>query len=257
VEDRVLETSDGSQDVYDVMLKFQADMVREQEEAMLRHAVWNLVSRILDFGCGNGYFSSVLAQLHPDKHIIGYDIDRRFIHRATHRYEHAANLRFSDLEESLISFNPNAIICRLCLHHVANPFVLLESLLTRFENTRVLYLVNPADHLFALVPNLESFHRDLEELRKPHQERRGLHYQEELHAIIERFGFVQVATANFVADSKNAQRKNLMFGYMSLTAAQAFDGKLNLDTSRQLVQWLFNDSSLAQFGMIGNVYEKR
>lgn len=54
---------------------------------------WNT---LLDYGCADGFQTKILANIFPDKQIIGYDYDKDMINRALYTGAMPGNVRFTD-----------------------------------------------------------------------------------------------------------------------------------------------------------------
>jgi SAM-dependent methyltransferase len=76
---------------------------------------YDLEGKILDFGCGIGELSGLLAQSFPKSSICGYDISSKSIHLAREKWEHLQNLTF---KSQLPNREFDLIIVANVFHHI-------------------------------------------------------------------------------------------------------------------------------------------
>jgi O-antigen/teichoic acid export membrane protein/SAM-dependent methyltransferase len=89
--------SSGTEEAgYQVEREFNAVMGEERNEAQsfrLQDMIRWDCDRVLDLGCGSGYWSERIARLHPWMRVVGVDFGQAFIEKARERYR-SPNLEF-------------------------------------------------------------------------------------------------------------------------------------------------------------------
>lgn len=118
-------------------------------KALLSSPGWRKASRVLDGGCGNGYYLSQLRAYFPDKDYSGVDLSREHIEAARSNPQLSgtkllhANLFDLETEELF-----DAIMLRLVVQHLHG----LQPLLTALNR-----LVAPDGSVFILEPDPSAF----------------------------------------------------------------------------------------------------
>jgi ubiquinone/menaquinone biosynthesis C-methylase UbiE len=82
----------------------------------------------LDFGCGFGVFTYLLAKKHPKTVFYGTDIDPKMIALAKKKY-HLKNLIFDSKKKIFY----NSISCIYMLHHIKVPELILKELVDKLD----------------------------------------------------------------------------------------------------------------------------
>jgi len=240
---------------YDLMLKVQADMAIDQESEIFASEHWRGCNSILDFGCGNGYYLTLLRKYLPSGPLFGYDIDQHFITSAQKRYGKIATFSsdFESVKSALI--HPIGIIFRLTLHHIPDSTSFLAKILSDLPETRVVFVVNPSDAKFDVNPQLPLFFGDLARLRAPEQNRVAVHPL--VCGVLPQVGFLHRITREFVITAQQPNDRNEMFLYMCATAAMGCNGKLSSATYNELLNWLFAADGRAQYGLVASLFARQ
>ncbi len=130
--------------------------------------------RALDFGCGNGVLTLVLAQALPNWEICGADLSKSAIENARETIKHCNFIHFSDLED-------NAGFDLIFSHHVLEHVLDIDETLDQLDS-----LLNPDGAMLHILPcgNAGSFeHRMCEKIKggiQPEQNNRFF-FEEEGH----------------------------------------------------------------------------
>jgi len=111
---------------WDELLTLQVDLFLHQEATHLATLTpWRNARSVVDVGCGNGYYVSRLAALHPDKTFTGVDISPELIAHAGRRHG-SARVRFERRDFVRDSAPPaDAIILRFVLQHLPDLGIVL------------------------------------------------------------------------------------------------------------------------------------
>ena len=112
---------------WDQLLAHQVDLVFPQElEFLLSMPAWETAARVLDAGCGNGYFVSRLQAFFPGKQYFGIDISRELIAAAASRYP-AIGLAAADIVEFRSRERFDLIVMRFVVQHLKDFGAILDS----------------------------------------------------------------------------------------------------------------------------------
>jgi SAM-dependent methyltransferase len=112
---------------WDQLLAHQVDLVFPQElEFLLSMPAWETAARVLDAGCGNGYFVSRLQAFFPGKQYFGIDISRALIAAAASRYP-AIGLAAADIVEFRSRERFDLIVMRFVVQHLNDFGAILDA----------------------------------------------------------------------------------------------------------------------------------
>jgi SAM-dependent methyltransferase len=103
---------------WDSLLQHQVDLVFAEElQFLLSLRCWQDATRILDAGCGNGYYMARLQEFFPEKEYCGVDISPELVARAASRYP-----ELSVSADNIVSYAPrrrfDIIIMRFLVQHL-------------------------------------------------------------------------------------------------------------------------------------------
>jgi SAM-dependent methyltransferase len=105
-------------DDWDTLLMHQVDFAFAQElEFLLTLDTWREAAKILDVGCGNGYYISKLQCFFPSKQYSGVDISPELIARATNRYR-TIHLSLADITSYAPRGRFDIILMRFFVQHL-------------------------------------------------------------------------------------------------------------------------------------------
>jgi SAM-dependent methyltransferase len=112
---------------WDTLLAHQVDLMFPQElEFLLSMPAWQTASRVLDAGCGNGYFMSRLQSHFPAKQYFGVDISRELIAAAASRYP-AIALTAGDITDYRSREGFDLIVMRFLVQHLKDFGAVLDA----------------------------------------------------------------------------------------------------------------------------------
>jgi ubiquinone/menaquinone biosynthesis C-methylase UbiE len=112
---------------WDSLLKHQVDLVFPQElEFLLSLKAWQDGSRILDAGCGNGYYMSRLQEFFPEKEYCGVDLSPELVARAASRHPALAVS-----VDNIVSYAPrerfDVVVMRFLVQHLRDFRAILDA----------------------------------------------------------------------------------------------------------------------------------
>ncbi len=105
---------------WDALLAHQVDVVFPQElELLLSMKAWQAARRVLDAGCGNGYYLSRVRDFFPDKQYAGVDISPALVAHAGRRCPGAA-FAVSDISDYRPGERFDIVVMRFLVQHLKN-----------------------------------------------------------------------------------------------------------------------------------------
>lgn len=145
-------------------LKKQAELVQDQESALLKHSGLKEDSIVLELGCGPGFFTPVLIALIPQGQIFAVDLDAEVLKawekNITVRPKQGATSVLTDgkslpLKDQSVDF----IYARFILQHSPDVTVLLKECFRVLKPRGVLCVLDSDDGLILIeppMPKIES-----------------------------------------------------------------------------------------------------
>jgi SAM-dependent methyltransferase len=152
--------------INDQMLAIQSKICFPFERILYQNKVWEKSSTVLDFGCGNASYTSLLAHKFPDKNFYCFDVNNEMLDRVAYRYKETDNIHFVN-EETLQSLeSADFLLSRFVIHHLKDRSVFYELLNpeTRTKPNGVL-IIDADDEFFLVKGGLTKFLKSLNRLR--------------------------------------------------------------------------------------------
>jgi SAM-dependent methyltransferase len=137
--------------------RFQVDFAFHQELALYYQSPrWMSSERVLDAGCGNGYYAKMLSRFFPNKKFVGVDLSNELIDMA-YQDNPQENFGFfvGDFFDSEGIFD--AIIMRLFLQHLQNPLETLNKAKTLLQPGGCLLVIDSIDNYRYYYPDVPKF----------------------------------------------------------------------------------------------------
>jgi ubiquinone/menaquinone biosynthesis C-methylase UbiE len=147
-------------------------------ELLMRAAGVQPGQRVLDVGCGTGYFARLLADaVGPDGLVVGIDASPEMIEYANRKRGHAANCQFHVGAAEALSFAPehfDVVVSSLFMHHLpadlratalgdmrrvlrpGGTLLIAEAQVPRARVLRLVARVHGYDRMARAVPDLEG-----------------------------------------------------------------------------------------------------
>jgi SAM-dependent methyltransferase len=112
---------------WDQLLAHQVDLVFPQElEFLLSVPAWRRAARVLDAGCGNGYFVSRLQAFFPEKQYFGVDISPELIAVAARRHA-AISFAAADIVDHCSRDGVDLVVMRFLVQHLKDLGAILDA----------------------------------------------------------------------------------------------------------------------------------
>jgi trans-aconitate methyltransferase len=242
--------------IYSEFLRIQADNSFSQETVLYRRfPVWKNARTVLDFGCGNGHYTNLLAAKFPDKAFIGIEKDERLFEIAI-RNNALANVRFvlGSFEDSPEELRFDFVVLRFVASYIPDRQAFWKWLTDKMGRNAGLLVIDADDDNFYFEPEMSAF---MEEIRKFYErvEREGgkrdiiKSVADELNEL----GFEERMSMKMVISSDWPGRREPMFLYIYL-GTEVDTGPLPAKIHEELHAWALDRSSYIQYGQIGRLF---
>jgi len=242
--------------LYNSLLKIQAELSYPIETSLLRKTNWKQAKNILDYGCGNAYFSKLLARDYPDKTYYCCDRNEKILAFAEQR----PNVHVCCGEYPEIKFEPDFdfFLVRHLTSYLNDRkafFSWINDIST--ENAGIL-LIDAFDENLVIEPLMPNFQVGLDKFYKQVGESGG--NRNLLGSIIDELDeldFVHQDTLKIVVNSQMPNQKEKLFVYMNLVAELDNGLPLSEDIREELMTWVTDETSYLQYGLFASVFEKK
>ena len=242
-------------DVYDHMLRLQADMAYPYERSLYQTQSWKRSTTVLDFGCGNAHYLAKLRGAYPDKVYLGVEHDPDMAARAQARYGDDLRILAGDVDCLPTNYSFDCLLLRLVCLHLPNRRILQELVKRHGTPTAHVIVIDADDEFFMFDPEPPRFLTALRRLREEQAVNR------ELRQVVAKewtdAGFVQSFEHRFIINSDYPGNRERMFLYMYMTAELALGAPLDRNIAEELLEWVLDGVSYVQYGVFGSVFERK
>ncbi|MCX6345250.1 MAG: class I SAM-dependent methyltransferase [Armatimonadetes bacterium] len=243
--------------VYDQMLRIQAEMAFPLERPLFCSAEWEKAENVLDFGCGNADYISKLADLWPNKSYTGVEYDAQMAAVACKRHTRPKmKIITGTLDDLPAEFRFDFLVARLVMMHLADRKSISDWAASHASKSAGALIIDADDEHFRLFPSLPHFENALATLRQRTHQRGG---NRDVRSAVEKEweegGFRHIATQRLIIHSELPSAKERMFLYMVLTAELGIGSPLPPEILEELLAWVLDPTSYAQYGIFGATFE--
>jgi SAM-dependent methyltransferase len=242
--------------VLDALLRHQATISFGIELPLFRSPLWEQASTVLDFGCGNGEYLVLLADMFPRKHFTALDTDAELLGIAT-QSNSRPNIEY--LLGSLAQL-PDDFVCDVFLARLAMMYVADRAATASWARTHCTmgaWLIDTYDELFRVMPELPLFADALTGIRNRTDEVGGKRdLSVETRELWEGAGFRLLQSQPIIVHSDLPPGKTYMHHLMVLHAELAVGMPLDPELLEEIFAWSLDPNSYLQYGLLGNVFVK-
>ena len=241
-------------ELYNSLLKYQVDLSFGTEVAVLKHSNCNDASTILDYGCGNAYFSYCLYQKYPNKTFYCCDRDREIL-EVGHCTEHM-NLICGEFPTVKIPNNIDFFIIRHLTSYLSDRKLFFSWIKEHAAQDASILLIDAYDENLIIEPYMPNFQKGLDAFYKKVNKDGG---QRSLHGIIKgelkNQGFKYRDELKIIVNSEQTLKKEKLFIYMNLVAELDNGLPLSEAIREELMQWVTTPNSYLQYGLFASVFQ--
>lgn len=241
-------------ELYDSLLKYQVELSFGIETSLLKHSKWSEAKNVLDYGCGNAYFSYCLSQDYPEKHFYCCDRDAEILKLASKT--NSIELICGSFPEIEIPNNIDFFIIRHLASYLPDRRAFFKWLKDHASPNASILLIDAYDAEFMLEPFMPNFQHGLDSFYDKVDEEGG---QRDLFDDIKEelfesgFGCKKLRT--IVVNSEEPLKKEKLFIYMNLVAELDNGLPLSEKIREELMQWVTNPKSFLQYGLFASLFE--
>jgi trans-aconitate methyltransferase len=239
--------------INDQMLSTQAKICFPFERVLYQNELWEKSRDILDFGCGNASYASLLADKFPSKNFYCFDTNAEILNRVKDRYKEIKNIHFIDEEDLQNLESIDFLLSRFVIHHLKDRAVFYRLLNPEKRSKPKGVLVIDADDEFFLIKGgLETFLKALNHLRTKDNQDRNTRDKVVIEMAESEYTLLQ--SHRIIVNSDFPMLKEAFSIYMLLTAELVAEDAIFGNILDEVLTWSVNDESYAQFGMFGSIF---
>lgn len=240
--------------LYNSLLRYQVDLSFGTEISILKHSNWSEANTVLDYGCGNAYFSYCLSKKYSDKFFYCCDRDEDIL-KAGQRTAHM-NMICGEFPMVKIPDNIDFFIIRHLTSYLSDRESFFSWIKEHAAKKASILLIDAFDEKLIIEPFMPNFQKGLDMFYKKVDKEGG---QRNLHDIVkgelENQKFRYCDELKIVVNSEQKLNKEKLFIYMNLVAE--LDNGLPLSESirEELMQWVTNSDSYLQYGLFVSLFQ--
>lgn len=240
--------------LYNSLLKYQVDLSFGTEVAVLKHSNWDASNTVLDYGCGNAYFSYCLSQKYPDK--IFYCCDRDDEILKVGQYTDRMNLICGEFPMVEVPKDIDFFIIRHLTSYLSDRKLFFSWIKEHAAQGASILLIDAYDENLIIEPYMPNFQKGLDTFYEKVDKDGG---QRCLHDIIkeelECQNFKYCDELKIVVNSEQTLKKEKIFIYMNLVAELDNGLPLSEAIREELMQWVTSPNSYLQYGLFASVFQ--
>lgn len=240
--------------LYDSLLKYQVDLSFGTEISILKHSDWNEASIVLDYGCGNAYFSYCLSRKYPNKTFYCCDRDEDIL--KTGRCTEHMNLICGEFPDVKLPDNIDFFIIRHLTSYLSDRKSFFSWIKEHAARNASILLIDAYDENLIIEPFMPNFQKGLNMFYEKVDKEGG---QRSLHDIIKgelkNEGFSYCDELKIVVNSEETLKKEKLFIYMNLVAELDNGLPLSEAIREELMQWVMNPDSYLQYGLFASLFQ--
>ena len=245
--------------IYDDVLRFQVELSFDLEKSFYRLSpAWNKAAQVLDYGAGNGYYTSRLAQAYPNKKFTCIEKDRDLASiagRWVGAYD--IDIMVGSFEDINPQINFDFVFLRHVTSYLSDRSSFFDWLASITAPESGLLLIDADDTLFHVSPRLPFLESGNEKLKDKIQKEGGdRNVLLQKHQEIEMFGFQHLWTRSVAVHSDIEGRKYLMYMFMRAIAEMDHGSPIPRRVWDELDAWSLDHDSFLQYGVMASYFHK-
>ena len=244
--------------IYDCLLKIQAELSFHLEKPLFQSKLWKEANNIVDYGCGNAWYTKMLADDFPKKSFLGVEIDKSMAEIASQRYHHFDNI--SIIEGDYNNISSDYKFDFMLLRHVVsylndrNDFYLWVQ--NHANSTGGILVIDADDEYFYISPELPLFLEGIRSFQKKVNEKGQRDVRKDVRDELPKFGFKHINSQRIVVNSELQNLKERIYVYMCLVAELDVGSPLPRDLAEELFSWVLNPESYVQYGFFCSLFAR-
>ena len=234
--------------LYNSLLKYQVDLSFGTEISLLKHSNWNDSNIVLDYGCGNAYFSYCLSKKYPSKNFYCCDKDPDILKAGL--YTDKMHMICGEFPNVELPKKIDFFLIRHLTSYLNDRTAFFEWIKEHAAKNASILLIDAYDENLIIEPFMPNFQKGLdsfyEKVEKSGGERSLL---DTIKGELKNQEFEQIDELKIVVNSEESLKKEKLFIYMNLVAELDNGLPLSEEIREELMQWVTNPHSYVQYGL--------
>jgi len=242
------------EEVYDALLKYQVDFSFGEEVSILKQSRWDSAKTVLDYGCGNAYYTYKLASLYPDKEYICCDRNKAILSKA--RTLKNMSLLCGEYPKVSVSNDIDFFIIRYLTSYLSDRVSFFRWIREHASNQASIMIVDAKDDELIVEPDMPNFMRGQDAFLQSVSDSGGCRdIMTEIRDELKEFGFACKKERHIVVNSYEPFDREKIFVYMNLVAEMDNGCVIPEDVRSELMCWISNPNSFLQYGTFVSLFE--
>ncbi len=242
------------EDIYDSILKYQVDFSMEQEITILKDTNWSNSKKVLDYGCGNGYYLSKLADKYPDKTFWGCDKNPEILKKV--KVQSNTTFLCGEYPSLNIPDDIDFFIVRYLTSYLPDRIEFFKWIKEHSSGHASILLVDAFDDELTVKPYLPMFMKGQDAFIDSVNEGGGCRdLIKTCTQELSQLGFSLIDTKSIVVNSSAPYIKEKIFAYMCLIAEIDNGSVISSELADELIRWLIDPDAFLQYGSFVSLYQ--
>lgn len=241
-------------ELYNSLLKLQVDLSFSNEVSVLKKIDMDRVKNILDYGCGNGYFSKQLSLKYPNRNFYCCDRNAEILKFA----KPFKGITFLSGEYPSITFpvKMDMVVLRHLTSYLSDRKNFFDWIRNNCNDGAYLLLIDAYDENLLIEPTLPEFNKGLEKFYSSVDNMGGDRdiFSDTKHELAD-LGYTLIDSLKIIVNSDTPNLKEKIFVYMNLVAELDNGLPLSEGIREELMDWVTNESSYMQYGLFASVFK--
>ncbi|MFZ5985750.1 MAG: class I SAM-dependent methyltransferase [Bacillota bacterium] len=242
-------------EIFNRMLKVFADLAYPFEREFFKNEAWKRAKHVMDLGCGNCSYTSLLASDFPDKKFTCVDPDMYMINTARQLFSlENMDLVCGHLDNLEVNHKYDFIIIRLAVRHMGNREGLLRKVRSFLASGASIMVIDADVENIVLGEELTGFMKVFQNMYESSGNTSLNGLERRLIDEFEKAGLRYDGTVRVSIDSGMPKMKKHIYEYMKLVSQMAYYPFIPEGILRELDEWFINSVKDARIGTFASIY---
>ncbi len=242
-------------ELYDSLLRLQTELSYYDEIALLKKINIDTINTVLDYGCGNGYFTRKLEKDFQFKKIYFCDTDEQILNCIPTRKKYIKICQ--DYKTVSLPEKADLVILRHISSYITDRNEFFKWLKDNTNENAIILLIDAFDENLLIEPKMPNFNKGLDCFYETVKQKGG---ERDLFEIVSNelsvYTFKLIDSIKIIVSSDKPNLKEKLFVYMNLVAELDNGLPLSEKIREELMQWVTSEDAYMQYGLFVSIYKR-